>query len=202
VLSAVLKPRGGGTGGGLGGSVDGGPGASGGRGGGFTLGGALGAGATGVAVGLGVAASIYAGGVMDYNQREASMNQQGDTLAAVRNMNSVGDVDAARQAVREQRRKVAELENTSFFDSISEGAYHLFSGGDKTQREVELATAKDFLGEEEGQLRKLEELKDAAERIKAAGLSFEESSKRLNDAAEKLGLKLNRGDGPSSPVKS
>jgi hypothetical protein len=200
VLAAILRQRGGG------GGIPTAPGspAPGGGGGGFfgrpTASGALGAVGTGLALGAGVAAGIYAGGVMDYNTREASMNAQGDALASVRNLTGAGDAGAAREAVQAQRRRVQELQNVGVFDAVGEGAYHLIGGG-PTQREVELNTAKSFLDEMEGRLKALDSLKDLADKLAQAGTSQKEAAELTKKAAERLGLVPNRSDSPSSPVK-
>lgn len=160
------------------------------------------AGATGIIAGLGVAAAIYGGGVLDYETREGSMIAQGQTLNQVRGMSSIADVGAAREAVNAQRRKVSELGRTGITDDISEGVYHMFGGG-PTAREVELNTAKSMLAEMEQRFTALDKLKDLADKLSAAGVSQETAAKQLSEAAVKLGLvKPNRGDGPSSPVKT
>lgn len=161
---------------------------------GATAAGALGAAGIGALLGGGLALSIVSSGVVNLAAAEVNMTEAGKGVNAVRDA-GLGDIDAVREEVRAQRKRVNDLKP----GSRGEQMWDWMTGGSKA---TELKTQQAFLDEEETKLGKLEELNDAAEKLKAAGTAQEEANKKLAALADKIGIKVNRSDGPSTPGKT
>lgn len=205
LLVKAFSRVGGGGGAGVGGGGGAGSGAGGGRARRFfgrpTVGGMGRAAGQGVLLGAGVAAGIYAGGAVDFQQGESEMVQSGQDFNRVRNA-GVNETDQLQEEIDKKRRRVAELKQPGFLQDMYEGVFHgiaKLTGGDTaTSREVQLGTEQQMLGELEKRLSALEEFKEIAKSIKANTKSQEEANKALERAAKRLGLTdLNRGTTPS-----
>jgi len=167
------------------------------RGTGATASGNMQAAGIGAVVGITLASAIVTAGVVNFENAEVNMKEAGKKLNDVREA-GLGDIDAVRQAVREQREKVNKLKPDSGFFGAVEKGWDWATGGSK---KGELATQESFLNEMEDRLKKLDVLKDAADQFAKAGMSQEEASKKIAEAAKKLGVKLNTSDAPSTPGK-
>lgn len=141
----------------------------------------MGAGMTGLAVGAAVAGTIYSGGIAKFESGENSMAVGGAALNAVRGANT-SDLAAVRDAVAEQRKRVAASQKTDLLDDTLD----MFGASNK---KVEAKTQESYLSEMEQKLAELQmqaakDLSDAAKAQKDA-------------AAAQSGVTPNRSDKPS-----
>lgn len=150
--------------------------------GGTTVAGAMGAAGTGLAIGAAVAGTIYGGGVAKFESGENSMAVGGAALNTVRGANT-SDIEAVRQIIAEQKKRVSETKKTDVLDDV----LGTFGASNK---DVEVKTQESFLAEMQKTLSGLE-MKAAAEQQKAAAEALKAAASDLSNA------KPNRSDKPT-----
>lgn len=153
----------------------------------------------GAMIGLTVATMIVTSALVKFENAQVEMQQAGKRTLDIESM-GVEDIDKARQLVNEQRKEVNKLKPDSGVFGLAEKGWDWATGGNNAENQ---RTQEGMLERDEAHLRKLEALQTVIDALAKAGTSQEAAAEKIAEAAKKLGLPPpNRGDGPSSPVKT